>query len=123
MKDITTSKRILMTDKLFEELGFKQRERYFEGSKGYKYEKTYKIGRGHKSIEERISVKREDKNLYLIRHEFMGEASIDGVETLCAKFGLGSDGCRTTIGYFDELCDYLYSRHSIIAMEDDFFIS
>ncbi len=123
MENITTSKRILMTDKLFEKLGFKQRNGYFAGSNGYKYEKTCKIGRGHKFITERISVKKENKDHYLIRHEFMGEKTIDGVETRCAKYGPGSEGCHSTISFFDELCDYLYSRQSIIVMEDDFFIS
>jgi hypothetical protein len=42
MESLYTSKEILMTDKLFEKLGFKQREEYFEGSKGYKYDKTRK---------------------------------------------------------------------------------
>ena len=122
MESLYTSKEILMTDKLFEKLGFKQREEYFEGSKGYKYDKTRKIGRGHKSFEERISVKRVGEYQYLIRHEFLGETSIDGTKTLCAKFGAGSEGCHKTISYFDELCDYLRSRQSVIVTEDNFFI-
>jgi hypothetical protein len=122
MESLYTSKEILMTDKLFEKLGFKQREEYFEGSKGYKYDKTRKIGRGHKSFEERISVKRVGEHKYLIRHEFLGETSIDGTKTPCAKFGAGSDGCHKTISSFDELCDYLHSRQSVIVTEVDFFI-
>lgn len=120
----TTNNRegILMTDKLFEKLGFKQRNGYFEGSVGYKYDKIRKIGRGHKSINERISVKRVGEHQYLIRHEFLGGTSIDGTKTPYAKFGAGSEGCHKTISYFDELCDYLRSRQSVIVTEDIFFI-
>ena len=122
MENIDISKRILMTDKLFEKLGFKQRKNYCGGLEGYKYEKTIKIGQGRKGIEERISVKREGNNQYLIRHEFLGPNSIEGVKTLCDKFGCGSAGCHKTICYFDELCDYLYSRQSFIVKSEDFLI-
>lgn len=115
MESLYTSKEILMTDKLFEKLGFKQREEYFEGSKGYKYDKTRKIGRGHKSFEERISVKRVGENQYLIRHEFLGPTSPGDTESLCFKFGAGSAGCHATISSFDEFCRYLYSRRSFIV--------
>lgn len=122
MENINKREGFLMTDKLFEKLGFKQRNGYFEGSVGYKYDKIRKIGRGHKYINERISVKRVGEYQYLIRHEFLGETSIDGTKTLCAKFGAGSEGCHKTISYFDELCDYLRSRQSVIVTEDNFFI-
>lgn len=122
MENINNREGILMTDKLFEKLGFKQRNGYFEGSIGYKYDKICKIGRGHKSINERISVKKVGEHKYLIRHEFLGETSIDGTKTPCAKFGAGSDGCHKTISSFDELCDYLHSRQSVIVTEEDFFI-
>lgn len=122
MEKIDTTVRVLMTDELFEKLGFKKRKSYYEGSIGYKYDKIIKIGRGHKSIEERISVKKDSNNHYLIRHEFLGQASIDGTETLCAKFGGGSVSCQKTISYFDELCDYLRSRQSFMVMEDAFLL-
>jgi len=106
-----------MTDALFEKLGFKQTGLYFEGSKAYKYEMTRKIGRGHHSFDERISVKRIEGNQYLIRHEFIGPISPGDTECLCAKFGAGSAGCHATISSYDEFCDYLYSRQSVIVRD------
>ena len=112
MEYINTSDGALMTDALFEKLGFKQTELYFEGSKGYKYEMIRKIGRGHHSFDERISVKRVGESQYLIRHEFLGSTS-----PFCSKFGAGSAGCHATINSFDEFCDYLYSRQSVIVRD------
>lgn len=117
MKCINISDGALMTDVLFEKLGFKQRKCYFEGSKGYKYEMTRKIGRGHNSFDERISVKRVVGNQYLIRHEFIGHIHPEDTECLCSKLGAGSAGCHATISSFDEFCNYLYSRQSVIVRD------
>ena len=122
MENINKRERILMTDKLFENLGFKKLNGFFEGSSGYKYEKTRKIGRGRNGINERISVKKVGEYQYLIRHEFLGDISIDGIKSLYSEFGAGSGGNHKTISYFDDLCDYLHSRQSVIVKEEDFFI-